>query len=157
MKQITLLLSLFFILGACNTSKEAEIYLPESVRTGIHFGMTLEDFKTLKGDKVKLEDDGMSFRIIYSEAISNNPIEYVIYYFDADEEKPLYEVILIYKDEADRDAAAAELLGAPNFEEKEWRIEREKKETIWAWTFKNKLIVTALIPKTEWYEDVYGK
>ncbi len=103
-----------------------------------------------------LQDD--DFRITVYEKMDHPEIEGTGYYFDAEGKKPLYELIIVYKDEALRDAAAAKLLGSPNYENNtEWLLPGKNGYQIKAWKYKNKLIITALIPNTEWYEDVHGK
>ena len=150
MKRILILPVLFLFLFSCQTQR----YLPETVDEAIHFGMSLDDFKALKGDKVSLVEDEMTFRATYLEEINSGGLEYIGYYFDMDNHKPLYEVILIYKDEAQRDKVAKELLGEPNAEGgKEWRITPKKGDPIMAWTYKKKLIIAAQIPETEWHPD----
>lgn len=149
-------LSFFLIsllLFACGTSKKTSRILPDTVDQKIYFGMPLDEFKKLKADKVESVDDGMPFRHVFIEDIEHPELTNLGYYFDADNDKPLYEVLLIYKDEETMQRNAAEILGPPNYKETEWKIERENAPDMLAWTFKSKIIIVSLISGTEWHED----
>jgi len=80
-------------------------------------------------------------------------ISNVIYYFDSEGYKPLYEIIIVYKDEKQPQKVADLLFGLPNFDNKEWRIKIQGVPGIWSWVYKNKLVVVANIPNTEWSEE----
>ncbi len=142
------------LLTACSgtkstTKKQPHLkYLPTAVHN-TPFNMSMADFKTVHPDAKFLPANADAFRyevIVKHEA----PLENVGYYFDADAHNPLYEFILIYNSEAERDKVAKELFGAPNYKEKEWRYPSGEGYTIWAWTFKKKLIIAAVLPNTEW-------
>jgi len=154
------LLILCVALGACNASKKAGTkrskYLPKAF-SDIAFNMPMSQVANLRDLRSSdLQDEG--FRISVYGPMEHPQIEGAGYYFDNEGDKPLYEVIVVYKSEELRDAAAAQLLGPPNFENgKEWRFEQKKGYEIRAWKFKNKLIVTALIPGTEWYDEAHGE
>jgi hypothetical protein len=116
--------------------------------------MSLKDFEKIKNNETKMFDDGYDFRTVYIENIVNHAeIKNIGYYFDNDGEKPLYEIILIYKNEELRDIAAKKIFGEPNYKEKEWRITRKKSYNLWAWSFKTKLIIVGMIPETEWSDQ----
>ena len=112
--------------------------------------MSLADFNALKGTSTAdMQDD--SFRWVYLEKVSDDAdMTEIVYYFDKDGEQPLYEMIFIYKDTNARNAAADKLLGSPNFGE-EWKFETDP-HTLTAWKYKNKLVMAAVIPQTEWAE-----
>jgi uncharacterized protein YcfL len=142
------------IIASCATER----YLPDEVEKEVVFDMPLNDFLSLKNSKVEKQDDNASFRHVYLENLANANVDYIGYYFDADGHKPLYEVIIGCKNETDRDKMGESLFGARNAEDNtEWHLKPKDFHEIKAWTFKNKLIITALIPNTEWFEDVYGK
>ncbi len=150
-KTLFLFCTTLIIATSCSTSKNAynDIY-PKSLEEGVYFDMPLEEFKTLKSiDSSMMIDDG--FRSIYVENIKEGSVSDIVYYFDADKNAPLYEMIFIYNDTLVRNADAKALFGAPN-DGKEWRFNR-KPYDISAWTFKNKLIIAALIPLTEWADE----
>lgn len=153
MKRFLIIASISIFLIACVNRKNEKRYLPHQVDKEVYFGMPLADFKNLKGPKVEQHDDGMPFRKVFFEAINGTLIKYLGYYFDAEDDIPLYEVIIGYNDEATVNTEATKLLGEPNYKETEWKFELKKEHDILAWVFEKKLIITALIPKTEWYED----
>lgn len=112
--------------------------------------MSLQDFKNLKGNKVKIVEDGMDFRIVYLEEINGNKVSALGYYFDADGDQPLYEIIVIYKSEELRKGAQEEYLGEPNYKDKEWKIEGKDKLPIHVWSHKAKIVYALPLPGTEW-------
>jgi len=153
------LLTGLLLLGACRTRKSAaslsahpvQRYLPAEVRD-LYFGLPLETFLQQKRDLTRPEGE-MDFRIVLVEEFAKGQAESMVYYFDADEDEPLYEIIAIYPDEATRDAVAADLLGEPNYDGSEWRYDSGEGYQIWAWTFKTKLIIAAILPNTEWADE----
>ena len=153
MKKIIYAFVFALVVVSCATRR----YLPDEVEKEVVFEMPLNDFLSIKNSKVEKFDDGMPFRHVYMEQLENASIDFIGYYFDADGEKPLYEVLIGCKNEADRDKMGESLFGARNAENNtEWHLKPKDFHEIKAWTFKNKLIITALIPNTEWYEEVYG-
>ena len=139
------------VLTSCGVQKNVyKDITPKALSSGVYFDMPLADFKDLKS----LSDDAFTddeFRTVYVEENLQGDVSDIVYYFDKDGDAPLYEMIFIYRDTLVRDAEAAELLGAPN-EGAEWNLKRSPYD-IKAWTFKSKLILTALIPLTEWAEE----
>ena len=153
MKRFLIIAAISVFLIACVNRKNEKRYLPNQVDKAIYFEMPLADFKTLKDSKIESYDDGMSFRKVFFEAVNGTLIKYFGYYFDAEDDMPLYEVIIGYNDDATANTEAVKLLGDPNYKETEWKFELKNEHNILAWIFEKKLIITALIPKTEWYED----
>ena len=158
-----LMLASMLMLGACKSSQKAQgkkggpnPFLPTELRD-IDFGWAMTrvaDIQDLKSTNVQQE----SFRTTAYQMASMGDIEGVAYYFDDADPQPLYEVLVMYKSEEARDAAASELLGKPNYENNtEWLLESGRGYQLRAWTFKNKLVLVALLPGTEWYEDMNGK
>jgi hypothetical protein len=154
MKRLLLFTTLSLLFVACGNRQKEKRYLPTEVAEEVYFNMPLDDFKALKGSKVEQIDDGMSFRKVFFEQQNDGLVEFLGYYFDTEGESPLYEVIIGYKEEASVGAESVKLLGEPNYKEKEWKFEVNKSFDILAWTYEKKLIIVALIPDTEWYEDV---
>ena len=113
--------------------------------------MSLADFNARKGTSTADMQDNMSFRWVYLEEVNDEKLSNSIYYFDKAGTQPLYEMIFTYQDESVRDKEAMELLGPPNNKDK-WRLEKDP-YTIIAWKFKNKLVMAALIPNTEWWNE----
>ena len=156
-----LLLGTVLTLGACKSSekassKKANPYLPERLQN-IDFKWPMQrvaDIRDLRSEDMVDEQ----FRVAVYQHVKQGAIEGVAYYFDGEGEKPLYELIVQYVDEPARDAAAKQLLGAPNYENnKEWLLDTGRGYKLRAWKFKTKLVLVALLPGTEWYEDMNGK
>lgn len=153
------LLCVLLLLGACRTRKASASlsehpvrrYLPQEVRD-LYFGLSLATFLEQKRDLTRPEGE-MDFRIVLVEDFAEAQAESMVYYFDADDHEPLYEVIAIYPDVATRNTVAAELLGEPNHEGKEWRYDSGEGYQIWAWTFQKKLVIAAILPGTEWADE----
>ncbi|MGD1846624.1 MAG: hypothetical protein ACFB10_14650 [Salibacteraceae bacterium] len=125
--------------------------LPKAVPSNIYIGMPREEFKQLHADQ-PLTEKNEQFRWTYLEEVDDPQVEAIGYYFDEDPPQRLYELIVIYYSEALRDEEASTLFGVPNFDEKEWRVSRDKGFNVWSWPFKTKLIVVGMIPGTEWSE-----
>lgn len=142
---------LLFFVASCFAygQKSPEKFLPKELKKSISFNMTMKEFLSKKDPStLSYTDDG--FRHIYVETLNEGDITNIVYYFDKDDHEPLYEVILVYKDEATRDAASKKLLGNPNVKGSEWLKTHKKRKDVRAWTFKKKLIITQLLDKTEW-------
>jgi hypothetical protein len=145
MKNIVLLIAGCIL---CISITEAQNYLPDEF-SDLRFSMSLEEFKTIKKN-ISIPESMMDFRI---EVIENKPakgIHEITYYFDAEGNQSLYELIIDYKSAAKRDQVAAQLLKTPNYNGKEWRYTDQNGTTIWAWTYMNKLIIVAVLKGTEW-------
>ncbi|MBN4072774.1 hypothetical protein JYT74_01910 [Crocinitomix catalasitica] len=152
MKFYVLLLSILLI--SCGSSKSASrSVLPSSVDVQIEFGMSLAEFSTAKDTAKMVVDHGQSFRTAFTETSDNENIEAFVYYFDNDGDKILYEIIIVYKSESERQLQAEALFGNPNYDSKEWRLSRKDSFNVWAWPFKNKLVVVAMLPGTEWSDE----
>ncbi|MBO0330031.1 hypothetical protein [[Muricauda] lutisoli] len=149
--------SLFF----CNISATAQNktglvcgVLPSEINSEIYFGINLADFKNVIGSNLKLETkSNTDFRLIYSQETNLKEISSVIYYFDNENSKPLYEVIINYQNEEQAKKAATILFGQPNFDQIDWRIKIQGAPEIWSWVYKNKLVVVAKIPGSEWFNE----
>ncbi|MCB0661967.1 MAG: hypothetical protein KDC24_04465 [Saprospiraceae bacterium] len=154
MKQLLLpsilTLLLFSSCGIFKKVEKSDNALPAAF-ADIKFGMT-ESMASSIRTAMEKQDQQFDFRQVYMEESPGENINYAVYYFDADDNKPLYEVIIEYPDIQSRDAAAAALLGPPN-QGGEWYFEKKWEYPIKAWVFKNKLVIAALIPNTEWYEE----
>ena len=134
--------------------KSPQKFLPKELRKSISFNMTMKEFLSKKDASTLSYTDG-GFRHIYLEEVDMDDISSIVYYFDKDDHEPLYEVILVYNDEATRDAAAKKLLGSPNTTGGEWLKSHKKRKDVRAWTFKTKLVIVQLLDKTEWAEHTW--
>lgn len=129
--------------------------LPTEIRS-LSFGLPLEKFKQRRPE-IKLAGEP-NFREVYIEEFSEGPLKSLVYYFDAEGEKPYYEVIMNFESETARDAWVARSLKKPNHPNgNDWLFDSRKGYEINAWTFQNKLIFAAAIPGCEWDEDGDGK
>jgi len=152
-KKLFFLIATVTLLTSCgNSQKTSKAILPEVVDSEIELGMTLSEFNKVKSENVE-EAQRESFRIVFLEKMNDTKVSDIVYYFDSDDEQVLYEIIIVYKEEAGRDAAAKELFGEPNHDEKEWRLTRPESFNVWAWPHKTKLVVVGMFPGTEWFPD----
>ena len=116
-----------------------------------NFGMGLDEFA--KKNKLATSAGGtMSFRIEYTEKSTDKDIKSVIYYFDAENNQPLYEMIIDFKDKMALDAHCSKKLGAPN-DGKEWKWTTKEGHTFKAWRFSNTLVLAIGLPSTEWEKE----
>ena len=153
-KQILLFLILCSI-SASGVSQNTKIRRPiprEVPNNQVEFAMSLAEFRdNFKRDDITL-DDSYGFRQVYTQKVKNRHVSEIIYYFDSDGDQPLYEIIVVYKEEEMAELIAARKYGAPNFREHEWRF-TYKEHDIWCWVYKNKIVVAAKIPDTEWFAE----
>lgn len=153
MKCVAWVLLVMLATGCAVQKKQStQRYMPNEVGPKIAFGMSLDAFMQIKKGADISSDDSDEFRTVVIEEVSQNQIEAIVYYFDADGNKPLYEVIIVFKTEVARDEVAQKLLGGPNYGD-EWQFPGMQPYQVNAWTYKNKLIVVAIVPGCEWDED----
>jgi hypothetical protein len=137
-----------FIIQAQNFNPRT--VLPKSL-SKYNFGMSLDNFT----DKNKLATPAktkQSFRIEYQDLASVDDIKKVTYYFDAENEKPLYEMIIEFADTKSLDAHCSQKLGQPN-DGKGWKRTTREGYTFKAWRFGNTLVLALGLPSTEWEKD----
>ena len=151
-KYTVLIVCLFLLVGqSLSVQAQVKKALPKEFKK-IVFGMSLEQFadrrKTAQPNKLTKE----SFRYAWMETFpATEPIHTAKYYFSDKEEKPLYEVILYYRDLRARDNWLEKYFGTPNFKNNtEWELVTRKGQQIRAWRYEDRLVVTALLPGTEW-------
>ena len=124
-------------------------FIPKGVPNYVSFGMSVADFEK-KAKKVEKVDDSMPFRVVFSQEMKAKGIDEIIYYFDADERsQPLYEIIIVYDNLKKREKAIRNKF---NEDTEEWSYALSNPYPVDAWIFKNKLVVVAKIPGTEWAE-----
>ncbi|TMM29384.1 hypothetical protein FDT66_09660 [Polaribacter aestuariivivens] len=139
---------------AQNKTSNAINILPPEINSEIYFGMNLADFKNLIGSNLVLESNNVTdFRIVYSQKTKIPEIPIVFYYFDNEQNKPLYEIVINYQNKEQAKKAATLLFGQPNFNQTEWRINIQGFPEAWSWVYKNKLIVAAKIYGSEWFDE----
>jgi len=128
----------------------AKTVLPGSLNQ-YHFGMTLEDF-TKKNKSATATQSSLSFRIEYLDKEAGKDIKRVTYYFDAENEKPLYEMIIQFNDVRSLDAHCSKKLGKAN-DGKQWKWTTKEGYTFKAWRFSSTLVLALGLPSTEWEKE----
>jgi len=155
------LLIVSILLSACSVGKipsskkyQTQYLLPEL--NGLYLGMPLAEFQKFKKYPSDLTDTPSShfgFRILWTEQVQEGDVESIIYYFDADGEKPLYEFIVNHKADIDVAKLAREKYGPPNHEGKEWSFKGEEGFNIRAWVYQQKIVIVGKMKGTEWEEE----
>lgn len=143
---------LFFlpVITAQNTSIKKPF--PNAVHKKIRFGMTIENFADAFGDRIISVDTSMAFRTVIVQEVNSKDVGELVFYFDNDQDMPLYEIIVNYTSEEKARKEATRLLGAPNFNGNEWRYLYDDLP-IWCWVYKNKIVYAAKITGSEWEEE----
>jgi hypothetical protein len=144
----TLCLLLPFITLAQNF--DPKIVLPKDLLK-YNFGMSLDDF-TKKNKSAIARDVAISFRLEYQENNAGNDIKGVIYYFDTENNKPLYEMIIEFKDAQGLNKHCLKKLGATN-DGKGWKWTTKEGYIFKAWSFSNTLVLALGLPSTEWENE----
>lgn len=147
---IALLLFLATVPVAAEHPPAPEPLLP-AYFNNLQLGISLEEFSKLKDVESMSRYEGFDFRLELSETIKDPELTRVTYYFDQDDHKPLYELIIEYVSGETAVAAAKKLLGEPNHDG-EWRFTKDG-VVIRAWQFAHKLVVVAEFPKTSFHPD----
>ncbi len=128
----------------------AKTVLPASLNQ-YRFGMPLEAFTKKNKSATNLEGK-MAFRIEYLDKDAGKDIKQVIYYFDAENDKPLYEMIIEFNNVQSLDAHCSKKLGKPN-DRKEWKWKTREGYIFKAWRFDNTLVLALGLPSTEWEKE----
>jgi hypothetical protein len=144
----SLFLSVPFISQAQHFSPKT--VLPKSLGQ-YHFGMGLDDF-TRKNKSATISGAAMSFRLEYLDKDAGKDIKQVTYYFDAENNKPLYEMIIQFNDVQSLDAHCAKKLGQAN-DGKQWMWKTTEGYVFKAWRFSSTLVLALGLPSTEWEKE----
>lgn len=115
------------------------------------FGMTLDAFKALNKNAVESPSDNNAFRIEVTDTDAGSEFKSVTYYFDTENNKPLYEMIIAYPTEQAMNDYVTAKLKTPNDGDK-WRWTTKEGYSFKAWTFGKKLVLALALPSTEWEE-----
>ena len=154
MSKSTWLIFLFIITIPVFTTGQS--FNPQSVvpakLSKFKFGMTLDAFKAANKNAVKSSSDDNSFRVEFTDSKAGSEFKSITYYFDAENNKPLYEMIIDYPTEQARDTYVTAKLKAPN-SGSEWKWTTKEGYVFKAWTFGKKLVLALALPSTEWYES----
>ncbi|HKC36626.1 MAG TPA: hypothetical protein VKB95_11210 [Chitinophagaceae bacterium] len=151
-KNYRLLLGLFFAAPFISFGQkfDPKTVVPKNLAQ-YKFGMGLDDFQK-KNISATTAGDNASFRVEYLDKNAGNNIKQVIYYFDAENKKPLYEMIIQFNDAQSLDAHCSKKLGHPN-DGKQWKWTTREGYTFKAWRFSNTLVLALALPSTEWEKD----
>jgi|SRR5436190_10448995 len=142
---LSLVLLLPFITMAQNF--DPNTVLPKSLAK-YKFGISLDDF--VKKNKLATPSEtSMSFRIEYTEKNVDKDIKGVISYFDAENNKPLYEIMIQFNDIKKLNSYCSTKLHTPN-NDKEWKWTTKEGYVFKAWRFNNTLVYALGLPSTEW-------
>ncbi len=117
------------------------------------FGMSLDSFKLKNKTALQENTSSFDFRIILNDSKISNEFKTVTFYFDAENNKPLYEMIIEYKDLNVMKAFIKSKLKTPNDEGDKWKWKTPDGYTFKAWTFSNKIVFALALPSTEWDES----
>ncbi len=142
----SLVLLLPFITLAQNF--DPKTLLPKSLGK-YNFGMSLDDF-IKKNKSATISEVSMSFRIEYIEKDPDKDIKEVAWYFDAENNKPLYEMIINFNDAERLNSFCSKKLGSPDDVDGKWKWTTKKGYIFKAWRFSNKLVYVLELPSTEW-------
>jgi len=116
-------------------------------------GMTLNDFKEKNKTATVSPFTENDFRIEVKEDLNaGNEYNTVTYYFDNENNKPLYEMIIEYKSEKLLNDYCQLKLKAPNTDDGKWKWTTKEGYVFKAWTFGKKLVFVLALPSTEWEE-----
>lgn len=161
MKKILIFGILFLALASCRSKKELtnnteriNRYFPELLGDLV-FNLSMDEVIAKRPNlaPVNYVNDAFSFRKEFVEEINEAGIKKLVYYFDSNDQKPFYELIIIYENDKIRDKEAFRLLGQPNFENNtEWIIGSRQDYKIKAWRYENNLVLAAQLKGTEWEE-----
>jgi hypothetical protein len=124
--------------------------LPKSLAK-YSFGMSLDNF-TKQNKSATTGEAGMSFRLEYKDNNAGKDLKAVTYYFDAENNKPLYEMIIEFKDAQGLDTHCSKKLGEPN-DGKGWKRTTKEGYIFKAWRFSNTLVLALGLPSTEWEKE----
>jgi hypothetical protein len=133
--------------------KQQRKYFPKEINS-IYLGMSLEEFARARPRLApeRLSRDGIRYR--WTESFpQKSSLVAAIYYFGEEGEKPLYEIVLLYRDLSDRGEWVRKKLGPPNFNDREWKLASAEGFLIHAWLHEEKLIFAAELKGTEWEEQ----
>jgi hypothetical protein len=152
-KTTPLILTLLLLLITTSTIAQNEKIkkpFPKEISKNIKFGMSKNDFLQLYPNAEITHEE--SFRTVINLDLESDDVENLICYFGTKGTEPLYEIIVNFKSESLAGSKAQKLLKQPNHQDGEWRY-IYKKEALWCWVYKTKIVYVARIPDTEWYSE----
>lgn len=109
---------------------------------------------TMRVDKTR------DWRTVYFQPSDAPEVKSLIYFFDNNQvRKPLYEITIQYLSEEMAQKKALNFFGPPNYSgaddvaPEEWRFKSSDAFAKWAWVYKDKIVIVARVPETDWDED----
>ena len=115
------------------------------------FGMSLDEFSQ-KNKVASIGRHDVPTRIEYKDADPDKDIKQVTYYFGADNNQPLYEMIIAFNNVESLNEHCSKKLGAPN-DRNQWKWTTRQGYTFKAWRFGTTLVLALGLPSTEWEKD----
>lgn len=116
------------------------------------FGMSFDAFKAINKTATILPYKGDDFRIEVKDAKAGSQYKSVTFYFDNENNKPLYEIIIDFKSEKLMLDYCNARLKEHNFEDT-WKWTTKEGYVFKAWNFNTKLVFALALPSTEWDES----
>ena len=139
------LLSLPLVMAAQNLDTKSVV--PKSLNK-YSFGMSVDAF-TVINKSATLRHSSLTSRTEYQEKNPDSDIKEVTYYFDDDNNRPLYEMIIAFNDVKGLDAYCSKKLGKPD-DDKQWKRITRQGYSFRAWRFGSTLVLALALPSTEW-------
>jgi hypothetical protein len=139
------LLSLPLFMAAQNFDSKSVV--PKSLNK-YSFGMSVDAFTEIN-KSATLKNSPFAFRAEYQEKNPDSDIKEVTYYFDEDNDRPLYEMIIAFNDVKGLDAYCSKKLGKPD-NDKQWTRTTRQGYSFKAWRFGSTLVLALALPSTEW-------
>lgn len=126
-------------------------YIPTLLHES-YLGMPFSDFKKARMVLPDKDSNPNDFRIEYNEQIEGNDIKKLTYYFDKDNNQPLYEYIIEYRSQAKLQELMKQKYGKCN-DGSQWIFDSGEGFLIRVWTSDSKLCIVGLIKDTEWLNE----
>lgn len=154
----TILLTFAFM--SCLRAQEQSFTMPQVVPSQLGFGISLIDFKKSADMSSMRVDNTRDWRTVYFQPDDDPEVKSLIYFFDNKQPgKPLYEITIQFLNEKIAQQNATLYFGTPNHPSEgdatseEWRFEPTGTFAKWAWVYKDKIVIVARVPGTDWDED----
>lgn len=144
-------LALFPLLLAAQTNPAAQAF--GEALEGTQLGLTMSDFQAARP---KLKPDAGAFRTEFEQVFNRDGLVSATFYFDNEGDKPLYEIIVKFADQATREAVIDGDIGPANYPGKDdhWVIYNGGEgSTVLAWTFGASFVLAGNLAKSEWDGD----
>jgi hypothetical protein len=123
-------------------------YIPKLLH-GTYLGMPFADFSKIIMVMPEKDSSQSDFRIVFIETIEDNDIRKVTYYFDKDNNQPLYQYIIEYNSYPKLQELIQQKYGNKN-DGSQWIFDSGEGFMISVWTFEKTLCIAGLIEGTEW-------